>query len=383
MSRDLSNPRSERKEKDVEKQLELIQSERNEMDELRRFGFFTIPYPATVGDLAYTRDREKKNYQVVDGKIIIEKRNIFVPPLKKGKGNDIYFIPVEPESEEIIEKHKNLNEIEYKQLMDKVNKRKQKQPRIEFKPAGPQETFSFYKDIPTPEATQTLYITPDPKRFILEGYKVKTENRNIYTFPTKVGVAHPNDYFQFYFADDPTQERIKILGEKDIKDKLDKVQLRKKKIPDPRPPFSPASLKKCEPFSSNIETYGIYTDAEKEEKLKEYAEYKKKGNPRYHKSLPKGSVEHMKPFAPARLIWIGRDGLFNDQLYTLPEMTEKDKAKLKVKSVRERKEEEEKTKSQRRNPFTYNKLMKTSRFAPPISSFTTNLKKEFPTIKFH
>ena len=99
--------------------------------------------------------------------------------------------------------------------------------------------------------------------------------------------------------------------------------------------------------------------------------------------MPKGSVEHMKPFAPARLIWIGRDGLFNDQLYTLPEMTEKDKAKLKVKSVRERKEEEEKSKSQRRNPFTYNKLMKTSRFAPPISSFTTNLKKEFPTIKFH
>ena len=198
-----------------------------------------------------------------------------------------------------------------------------------------------------------------------------------------MGIAHPNDYFQFYFADDPTQERIKVLGQKDIQDKLDKVQIRKKKIPDPRPPFSPASLKKCEPFSNNVETYGIYNDLEKEEKLKEYAEYKKKGNPRYHKSLPKGSVEHMKPFAPARLIWIGRDGLFDDNLYTLPEMTEKDKAKLKVKSVRERKEEEEKLKSNRRNPFTYNKLMKISRFAPPISSFTTNLKKEFPTIKFH
>ena len=173
------------------------------------------------------------------------------------------------------------------------------------------------------------------------------------------------------------------MGQKDIQDKLDKVQIRKKKIPDPRPPFSPASLKKCEPFSNNVETYGIYNDLEKEEKLKEYAEYKKKGNPRFHKSLPKGSVEHMKPFAPARLIWIGRDGLFDDNLYTLPEMTEKDKEKLKVKSVRERKEEEEKLKTTRRNPFTYNKLMKISRFAPPISSFTTNLKKEFPTIKFH
>ena len=380
---DLSNPKSQRKEQDVQKQIELIESDRNEMDQLRRFGFFTIPYPATVGDLAYTSTNVKKNYKVVDGKVETEKRNIFVAPLKEGKGTDVYFSPVEPEPQEIIDKHKKMNESEYKQLMQKVNSRKEKQAKIEFKPAGPQETFSFYKDIPTPESTGTLYIRPDPKRFILEGGKVKTENRGIFTNPTKVGIAHPNDYFQFYFADDPTQERIKVLGQKDIQDKLDKVQIRKKKIPDPRPPFSPASLKKCEPFSNNVETYGIYNDLEKEEKLKEYAEYKKKGNPRYHKSLPKGSVEHMKPFAPARLIWIGRDGLFDDNLYTLPEMTEKDKAKLKVKSVRERKEEEEKLKSNRRNPFTYNKLMKISRFAPPISSFTTNLKKEFPTIKFH
>ena len=380
---DLSNPKSERKEKDIQNQLEQIEQDRNEMDHLRRFGFFTIPYPATVGDLAYTKTKEKKNYKIVDGKIETEKRNIFVAPLKKGKGTDVYFSPVEPEPQETIDKHKNMNEIEYKALMQKVNKRKEKQPRIEFKPAGPQETFSFYKDIPTPEPTGTLYITPDPKRFILEGGKVKTENRGIFTNPTKVGVAHPNDYFQFYFADEPTQERVKVLGQKDIQDKLDKVKLRKDKIPNQRPPFSPASLKKCEPFSSNIETYGIYNDAEKEEKLKEYAEFKKKGSPRYHKSLPKGSVEHMKPFAPARLIWIGRDGLFDDNLYTLPEMTEKDKAKLKIKTVREKKEEEEKMKPYRRNPFTYNKLMKTSRFAPPISSFTTNLKKEFPTIKFH
>ena len=101
---------------------------------------------------------------------------------------------------------------------------------------------------------------------------------------------------------------------------------------------------KCEPFSTNVETYGIYNDAEKEEKLKEFREYKKKGNPKFTRSLPKGSVKHDKPFQPARLIWVGRDGLFNDDLYTLPEMTEKDKAKLKIKSVRERKEEEEKLK---------------------------------------
>jgi hypothetical protein len=380
---DLSNPKSVRKEKDIEKQLEQIQQDRNEMDQLRRFGFFTIPYPATVGDMAYSTTNTKKTFKIVDGKIKTENRNIFVAPLKKGKGTDVYFSPVEPESDEIIEKHKQMNDSEYKELLKKVNKRKEKQAFIEFKPTGPQETFGFYKDIPTPEAKDTLYIRPDPKRFILEGYKVKTENRGIFTNPTKLNPLHPNDYFQFYYADDATQERIKSLGEKDIKDKLDTVQLRKKKIPNPRPPFSPASLMKCEPFSSNVETYALYNDMEKEEKLKEYKEYKKKGNPKYSKSLPKGCVKHDKPFQPARLIWIGRDGLFDDNLYTLPEMTEKDKEKLKVKSVRQRKEEEEKMKPFKRNPFTYNKLMKISRFAPPISSFTTNLKKEFPTIKFH
>ena len=379
----LSNPHSQRKEKDIEDQKQMIEQDRNEMDSLRRFGYFSIPYPATVGDLAYTTTRVKKNYQIIDGKIKTENRNIFVAPLKKGRGPDVYFSPVEPESLDTIERYKQLNEKDRKRELDKVQQRKEKKASIVFKPGGPQETFSFYRDIQAPESTGTLYITPDKKRFIMEGGKVKTENRGIFTNPTKVGIPHPNDYFSFYFADEPTQERVKTLGEQDIKDKLDKVQIRKKNLPPPRPPFSPASLKKCDPFSNNVETYGIYNEAEKEEKLKEYAEYKKKGNPKYSKSLPKGCVKHDRPFAPARLVYIGRDGLFDDNLYTLPEMTEKDKAKLKIKTVREKKEEEEKLKATRRVPFTYNKLMKISKFAPPISSFTTNLKKEFPTIKFH
>lgn len=383
MTSNLSNPHSQRKQQDIENQKEMIKQDRDEMDTLRRFGYFTIPYPATVGDEAYSHINQKKNYQIIDGKIKTENRNIFVAPLKKGKGPDVYFSPVEPESQDTIDKYKAMNEVDKKNELKKVQQRKENKANITFKPAGPQETFSFYRDIQTPESTGTLYITPDPKRFIMEGQKVKTENRGIFTNPTKLGIPHPNDYFGFYFADEPTQERIKTLGEKDIKDKLDKVQILKKKLPPPRPPFSPASLKKCEPFSNNIETYGVYNEAEKEQKLKEYAEYKKKGNPKYSKSLPKGSVKHDKPFQPARLVYIGRDGLFDDNLYTLPEMTEKDKAKLKIKTVREKKEEEEKSKATKRVPFTYNKLMKISKFAPPISSFTTNLKKEFPTIKFH
>ena len=380
----LANAHSERKEKDIQKQIEQINAERNEMDTYRRFGYFTVPYPATVGDFAYSTRNSPKNYKLIDGKIITEKRNIFVAPLKKGKGTDVYFAPVEPDSPETIERYIQLNKEEKNKMLEEVKKRKDKIAKIQFKPAGPQEIFGFYRDIQTPEAKGTLYITPDPKRFKMEGNKVKTENRGIFTNPTKLGTAlNPPDYFQFYYADDAVQERLKSLGEKDIQDKLDKVKERRKKLPNLRPPFSPASLKKCEPFSSNIETYGLYNDVEKEERLKEFRDFKKKGNPKYHKSTPKWAVSHIKAFAPARLIFQGRDGLFDDNLYTLPDLTEKDKERMRVKSVREKKEEEEKKAATKRPPFTYNKLMKISKFSPPISSFTLNLKKEFPTIKFH
>ena len=95
----LSNPHSQRKQQDIENQKQMIEQDRNEMDSQRRFGYFSIPYPATVGDLAYTTTKEKKNYQIIDGKIKTENRNIFVAPLKKGKGVDVYFSPVEPESQ--------------------------------------------------------------------------------------------------------------------------------------------------------------------------------------------------------------------------------------------------------------------------------------------
>ena len=55
------------------------------MDELRRFGFFTIPYPATVGDLAYSESNKKKTFKIIDGKIKTENSNVFVAPLKKEK----------------------------------------------------------------------------------------------------------------------------------------------------------------------------------------------------------------------------------------------------------------------------------------------------------
>ena len=38
------------------------------MDELRRFGFFTIPYVATVGDLTYSESNKKKSFKIIECK---------------------------------------------------------------------------------------------------------------------------------------------------------------------------------------------------------------------------------------------------------------------------------------------------------------------------
>ena len=104
---------------------------------------------------------------------------------------------------------------------------------------------------------------------------------------------------------------------------------------------------------------------------------KKRGRPKYQKPKIPGSVSHIKPFSPPKLISTGRDALFNDDLYKIPKLPETTKNSM---SLRERIEYE---KAHRKNPFTYNKLMNTATFSPAISSFTCNLKREFPTICFH
>lgn len=83
MTSNLSNPHSQRKQQDIENQKEMIKQDRDEMDTLRRFGYFTIPYPATVGDEAYSHINQKKNYQIIDGKIKTENRNIFFSLVKE------------------------------------------------------------------------------------------------------------------------------------------------------------------------------------------------------------------------------------------------------------------------------------------------------------
>ena len=361
-----------KKEESNKRTMEQIAKEREEMDKVPRFGFFSIPYPSTVGDQAYSRKKEFEHHKVVDRKVITEKRGIYTQPVKKGKGPDSYFEPIEPLSNAQIDELKRKRKEDEDNYLKIVKERKEKKGLTRFKPAGPQEVIGFYNSDEHIVPDGPLTKEPDKKRFI-QDRKVITEKRGIYTNPTKLGTSlNPSDYFSFYNTDKELIDAMKRIGEEE---KLQKENERKNKKVF-RKPFAPASLKKCDCFATDAETYGLDPSIEKQ-RLNEYREIKKKGRGKYEKPVIPGSVKHIKPFSPPKLISTGRDCLFNDDLYKMPKLSQS------VGDTRTLKERLEYEKAHRKNPFTYNKIMSIGQFSPSMSSFTCNLKRDFPTICFH
>ena len=370
----LEDIRSKREES-VQKIMEEINQERDEKDRLQRFGFFSIPYPAVIGDKKYSKD--EYHHKVIDHKVITERRGIFTNPLKVGKSNDVYFNKIDGPGDDVIEHYKELNKQDHEKLMKKVADSKEKKvERPNFKPSGPQQFKGFYNpDEPAPEREGTLTIEPDKKRFIGEGRKIITERKGIYTSPTKIGTI-PNEYFSYPASEDDLIEKLKQMSKDEYQRRLDKVKEFKERVATKKP-FSPASLMKCDPFFNNIQTYGMYTDDEQQKLMNEYKEFKKHGRGKYKKVIAEGTMKHLQPFKPARLVVTGRDGLFNDDLYKLPEVEKVQKSAMNIREIREME------KKNARTPFYYNKLMRQSQFSPSISSFTYNLKREFPSVKFY
>ena len=382
-----------KKEMDIQRSLQEIDNERKERDEQQRFGYFSVPYPSTIGDQAYSQKQEY-HHKIVDRKVITENRGIYASGPKSGKGPDVYFPPPEPtekllQQKEIDEKLRSEREKKKKQqeLIEK-KKLKERNP-FPFKPGGPQPQFSFYKKLDDDKPELPLAKEREKKTYKIGPFKVRTEIRNVQASPQKTG-KYPSDYFGFYYSDDNMIDRLKELNEKEKADRMEKIK--QSKNAQPKAVFKPASLKKCDPFVSDKDTYELHNEQEIGDLLNEYKEIKKKGNPRYVK--PK-DVLHDKPFSPARLKFDGRNGLFmyksedfymnNDQRYSKEYLKDWKKIKKEEndKAIKQREKENEERKKKFLKPFTYNRLMKSSTFAPPISSYMTNIKRDFPNIKFH
>lgn len=117
-----------KREEAVNRMMEEIEQERDEKDKMQRFGFFSIPYPATIGDKKYSTN-DYQNHEVIDHKVITEKRGIYTNPLKVGKANDVYFTKIEGPDEEGLERLKELNKKDHEDLMKKVAEIKEKKIR--------------------------------------------------------------------------------------------------------------------------------------------------------------------------------------------------------------------------------------------------------------
>ena len=125
-----------KKELDIQKSLEQIAQERAEKNTLQRFGYFSIPYPAIVGDQAYSQNAEY-HHKVIDRKVITENRGIYASGPKLGKTPDVYFPP--PEIPEIwVERNKKDREIR-----EKKEKQKLEQEKIEKKKIKRKISFSI------------------------------------------------------------------------------------------------------------------------------------------------------------------------------------------------------------------------------------------------
>lgn len=364
-----------KKQEAVEKAAIDIEKDREKMNDMQRFGFFSIPYPAICNDKAYSRENNYK-HQIVDRKVITEPRGIYTQNPKKGRLKDAYFSVEKPWTDQEIEKEKQFRKDEKDKLFALVDQRRKNESKgPTFKPGGPQEVTGYYK-VPGDVPNGPIYKQENRFKHIGPDRKVLIEQRGIYCNPPKEGPClYPNDYFSFYFTPQDVIDRVKKGRQEEEENKLERVKLMREKKLEYIKPFIPASLKKCDAFTNNYDTYGGITDEERKNKVEEYKENKKKGNPKYVKVLPEKCVKHNMPFKPARLLYSGRDGLFNDNLYQMPNIPPAPTMTLK-----ERLEYEEKHKKE---PFRSCKLMKTSHFAPCISSFTSNLKKDFPTVHFN
>ncbi|MCQ2817599.1 MAG: hypothetical protein MJ252_10075 [archaeon] len=366
------------REKSNEKQLMDIEKEREQMDHMQRFGYFSIPYAAVIGDKAYSRKKEF-NHQIVDRQVITEKRGIFTQPPKTGKCIDAYFSPVEPESKETIALHKQQNKEEKEQRAKEIKMQKEQKPfKASFKPGGPQILFGYYQDMDK-NIKREGPLYQDKDRF----HMIDKENRSIF-FPRRgiyPSIGHfnknplPADLFSYPKLDNELEQKYKKISDEDKLNR--KKMVRSKSEGVYKKPFAPAALKKNEPFSTDKETYAQYDDATIKKILEENQEIKKKGRPKYQKILPSGALKHQMPFHPAKLVSTGRDGLFNDDLYKIPRVPEE---KKEFRPIREIREEERK---RYKSPFVFNRLMNHSQFSPSLYSNPINLKREFPSVFIH
>jgi hypothetical protein len=262
-----------------------------------RFGFFSIPYPATTGDQFYSQ--QKKANRDAERKVLTLPRGVFTTPGKSGKAQDAYFSNMIKEEKHTLLRVKEVAEKQQKEKLKMVETRKNrsqsaKNYRANFKPGGPQEYKDFYE---FPQ-NRVMYKVPVEKtidkrlKIDKEKRSVFMERRGIYANPPRVGTSSTPGILFSYFKENPVKLKT-----------FKKQVMQRPKSADPKAykaPFKPASLKKNENFESDFQIFG---ENEKNVKmlLKKSLDIKHSRGEKYEYRPPTGSRKHDRPFKPNHL----------------------------------------------------------------------------------
>lgn len=239
----------EENRKEIEEQIE---KDIKEMNPQQRFGFFSIPCNATIGDEFYTKEAEY-HHTIVEGKVIGEKRGIFSQPGKRGKGKDAYFKCMDYAEDTEIKQLKNKTIQERNDMLNTVRARKEKKFVPPFKSPGEQEYKDLFEQAPV-QYNKPITAIPPRKFKVVEG-KVITEPRGVFTNPPKKGF---NNIPGILFSPIPPW----IESQKTSIDRRSKSCKPKMKTEYVKP-FFPASLEKNECFANIKETFGFNLPDEK------------------------------------------------------------------------------------------------------------------------
>lgn len=246
---------TERKKVDLDELSKELAVDADKIGYQQRYGYFSIPYSAYIGDRYYSQDK-KKIYRTEERKVITDARGIFTNPGKKGKFSDAYFSNLAKIDKNILEDVEQKAKREHDDYMNLVKNRKKSTGGFKqtFRPSGPQEYKNLF-DYETNKVKYDRTVTKEVDKKLKidkEHRTVFMEKRGIYTQPPKNGTSSiPGILFS-----DFKEDKILLEIKKEHMNRARSKSAESKEKKEYTAPFKPASLALCDKFQSDDRLYG-------------------------------------------------------------------------------------------------------------------------------
>lgn len=249
---------SDKEGKNIDEISSKIKEDEKKYSSTSRFGFFSIPYSAYMGDRYYSQNRQKI-YRTEDKKVITEARGVFTNPPKKGKFVDAYFHNDYKQDMSTLTKIAETVKKEREDYIKEIKGKKkggenQEVFKAKFKPGGPQEYKDYFELHPFRYQVPITKDIDKKKKIDKEHRSVYTENRGIYTKPPKRGTSSTPGVL---FADNKEDPKLVSMKEKWASE--GRLKPRSKSAKEGREfkmAFRPAALMKNGTFQKDSDIYG-------------------------------------------------------------------------------------------------------------------------------